>query len=249
MALSHLTGVSQRHISFLESGRAKPGEKTVHKLALGLELTFADANQLYSSAGLAAPRAKFNLHDDAFEPAMAAIETLLQNHLPDPAIATLRSGEIVLTNGAFDRILAWAFDSPSPTQNVGLDLRNLFDLTLHPQGLRKFMRNPDEIIPHTLRRLRNAARSDSDAEQTLARCLSYEGISEFGGMREPDSASLSSVLVERYEVRKLPFSFVSMVAAFGSPEDITAQKVQLELFFPEGDETRHSLREITQSSQ
>lgn len=241
MALSNLTGVSQRHISFLESGRAKPGAPTLRKLVAGLELAFSEANQLYLSAGLAAPHAKFSLQDEAFKPAIDAIQTLLQNHLPNPAIATLRSGEIVLTNKAFDQILAWAFsETPDPT----VDLHNLYDLTLHPAGLRQFMGNSNEILPHTLRRLHNAARSDAAAQVTLNRCMSFSGVSAFAKLDELESASLSSVLVEHYLVRERRFSFVSMVAAFGSPEDVTAQNVQLELFFPADDETLQSLRAI-----
>lgn len=244
LALSKETGVSQRHISFLESGRAKPGADAVRKLASGLNLSFVDTNELYESAGLVPPRAEFSIEDSAFAPARRAMQTLLENHLPNPAIAVARSGEILLENDAFFRTKHWAFSEDSTwPRDLGL-LTNLYDLTLHPEGLRRFMLNPEEIIPHTLRRLRSAARFDQDAHRTLERCMRYTGLSTFKDLQEPPAANLSSVLIENYCIHHLDLSFVSMVAAFGSPEDITAQNIQLELFFPNNPATTRSMRKV-----
>ena len=106
------------------------------------------------------------------------------------------------------------------------------------------MLNPEEIIPHTLRRLRVAARFDEAAREVLERCLKYAGLIEFRDLQEPHAANLSSVLIEKYRIHDLKFSYVSMVAAFGSPEDVTAQNIQLELFFPQNQVTTKSMREI-----
>lgn len=244
LALSRETGVSQRHISFLESGRAKPGVEAVRKLTSGMNLSFVETNELYESAGLVPPRAQFSIEDVAFAPALNAMQALLENHLPNPAIAVSRSGEIFLENGAFARTKKWAFskDKASPVDSAIMS--NLYDLTLHPNGLRRFMLNPEEIIPHTLRRLRIAARFDEAARGVLERCLRYAGLNEFKDLQEPLSANFSSVLIENYRIHDLELSFVSMVAAFGSPEDVTAQNIQLELFFPQNQGTAKSMREI-----
>ena len=236
--------MSQRHISFLESGRAKPGADAVRKLTSGLNLSFVETNELYESAGLVPPRAEFSIEDVAFAPAMSAMRALLENHLPNPAIAVSRSGEILLENDAFAQTKDWAFSMNRASPVDPAIVSNLYDLTLHSDGLRRFMLNPKEIIPHTLRRLRIAARFDREAHRTSERCMRYAGLSEFKDLREPSSANLSSVLVERYRIHDLDLSFVSMVAAFGSPEDVTAQNIQLELFFPHNPATTKSIREI-----
>ncbi|MEM6653339.1 MAG: helix-turn-helix domain-containing protein [Pseudomonadota bacterium] len=244
LALSKETGVSQRHISFLESGRAKPGADVVRKLASGLNLSFVETNELYESAGLVPPRAEFSMEDSAFAPAQRAMQTLLENHMPNPAIAVARSGEILFENDAFARTKLWAF-SEDPKSPIDPALAsNLYDLTLHPDGLRRFMLNPEEIIPHTLRRLRSAARFDEETRRVLERCKRYAGLSTFKDLQEPRAANLSSVLVENYRVHSLDLSFVSMVAAFGSPEDVTAQNIQLELFFPNNRATTKSMSKV-----
>ena len=236
--------MSQRHISFLESGRAKPGADAVRKLTSGLYLSFVETNELYESAGLVPPRAEFSIGDIAFAPALSAMQALLDNHLPNPAIAVSRSGEMFLENDAFARTKNWAFSKDRASPVDPAITSNLYDLTLHPDGLRRFMLNPEEIIPHTLRRLRIAARFDEAARGVLERCLRYAGLKEFKDLREPMAANHSSVLIENYRIHDLKLSFVSMVAAFGSPEDITAQNIQLELFFPQNQATTKSMSEI-----
>ena len=232
LALAERSGVSQRHISFLESGRSKPGGKSVAKLAGALNLTYADANALYASAGLSRPRAAFDFSDPEFDPSKRAIDRLLRSHMPYPAVMTLRSGDILQTNAAFDKAIDWAFEGKTPWRDSARAHDNLFELTLHPEGLRQHMVNPDEIIPHTLRRLRAAAIEDSLAKQVFDRVAACVGIEDYASVDETPSSAASSVLVERYRIGNVALNLVSMVASFGSPEDVTAQTIQIELFFP-----------------
>ncbi len=242
--LAELSGVSQRHISFLESGRSNPGPDAVTKLVRALELSFADTNFIYTCAGLNCPRPVFDFADPEFAPARRAIEQMLRSHAPSPAIATLRDGKIVIANEAFRSALNWAFEGSTPWRKRAADGDNLYDLSLHPKGLRRFMVNPDEIVPHTLRRLRTAASAHEGASSVLRRVEAYAGISAFSGMPETNASASSSVLVERYLVQGRALNLVSMVACFGSPEDVTAQAVQIELFFSADDETRKTLSAI-----
>jgi transcriptional regulator with XRE-family HTH domain len=244
LELAGLSGVSQRHISFLESGRSNPGPDSVTKLVRALELSYADTNFLYACAGLSGPRPTFNFADPEFAPARRAIEQLLLSQLPSPSIATLRSGEIVMANEAFKAAVNWAFEGRTPWRKKSGGEDNLYDLTLHTKGLRQFMVNPEEIIPHTLRRLRASARSVEAARSILRRAEAYPGIRNFSSIPEALTSAGSSVLVERYLVRGRALNLVSMVASFGSPEDVTAQALQIELFFPADGETGKTLAAI-----
>jgi transcriptional regulator with XRE-family HTH domain len=154
LELAERSGVSQRHISFLESGRSNPGPESVRKLVRALDISYAETNVLYACAGLSSPRPAFNFSDPEFAPARRAIEQLLHSQVSSPSIATLRSGEIVMANEAFETAVKWAFEGGAPWRKPTRGEDNLYDLTLHPKGLRQFMVNPEEIIPHTLRRLR-----------------------------------------------------------------------------------------------
>ena len=244
LELAGLSGVSQRHISFLESGRSNPGPGSVTKLVRALELSYADTNFLYACAGLSSPRPNFNFADPEFAPARRAIEQLLDSHVPSPAIATLRGGAIVIANEAFKSAVNWAFEGSTPWRKRAGGEDNFYDLTLHPKGLRQFMVNPEEVIPHTLRRLRVAAHSEETARTVLRRAEAYPGIQGFAVIPETPTSAASSVLVERYLVRGRALNLVSMVACFGSPEDVTAQALQIELFFAADGETGKNLAAI-----
>jgi transcriptional regulator with XRE-family HTH domain len=239
--LAELSGVSQRHISFLESGRSNPGPAAVAKLVRALGLSFADSNLVYTCAGLSCPRPVFNFGSAEFATARRAIEKVLCSHAPSLGIATLRCGQIVMANTVFNATLHWAFEGRAPWREKMAGEGNLYDLTLHPKGLRQFMVNPDEIIPHTLRRLRAAALRDASANKALRRAEANYGLDAFSDIPETRFSAASSVLVERYTVRGRAFNLVSMVASFGSPEDVTAQALQIELFLADDLQTQKNL--------
>ncbi len=236
--LANASTVSQRHISFLESGRALPGPEVVAKLSKALDLTFSDANLLHEALGFKAPRPAFDWHDAGFSASRAAIEAMLANHAPFPAIATLRCGTILVANQAYQTLIVWAFNhatSLRPPENV---FNNLFDLTLHPKGLVQFMDNPEEIIPHTFRRLRSAAAANPAAAAVLGKVERRKALQSFAELQERGESLQASVLIERYKVGIDVISLVSLVASFGSPEDVTTQEIQIELFLPASEETR-----------
>ncbi|MEL6662403.1 MAG: helix-turn-helix domain-containing protein [Pseudomonadota bacterium] len=248
LALAERSGVSQRHISFLESGRSQPGTKSVAKIACALKLSYAEENALYLSAGLAPPRPRFELLDPGFAPARQVIETLLRQHDPYPAVATQRSGDIILSNQTFDAAISWAFEGDTPWRaRKKMDADNLFELTLHPKGLRRFMLNPGDIITHTLRRLRRAAVDKPETRDVLARIEAYPGLHEYLHLTEAPSSAQSSVLIERYKLRGHTLNLVSMVASFGSPEDVTAQAIQIEMFFPDDEKSEKTLQRIAEA--
>ena len=149
-----------------------------------------------------------------------------------------------MANEAFNAAVNWAFEGRAPWRKRAAGKDNLYDFTLHPKGLRQFMVNPEEVIPHMLRRLRIAARSEEAARIVLTRAEAYPGIQSFSAIPETVTSSGSSVLVERYLVRGRTLNLVSMIASFGSPEDLTAQALQIELFSPADVETGKSLEAI-----
>jgi transcriptional regulator with XRE-family HTH domain len=235
--LANASTVSQRHISFLESGRALPGLEVVAKLSKALDLTFSDANLLYEALGFKAPRPAFVWDDAGFSASRAAIEAMMANHAPFPAIATLRCGTILMANKAYQTLIDWAFNQATSVRAPEIVFNNLFDLTLHPKGLMQFMDNPEEIIPHTFRRLRSAAAANPAAAAVLGKVERRTALQPFAELHDRGESLQASVLIERYLVGLEMISVVSMVASFGSPEDVTTQEIQIELFFPASEET------------
>jgi transcriptional regulator with XRE-family HTH domain len=231
LQLSNASGVSQRHISFLESGRAKPGRAATARLVAALALHRHEADALLTAAGLRAPSAVPAWSDPAFAAVRAATRLLIDSHEPWPAIICDHAGTILATNAAFDRVMVLAGGNAM----LATTGHNLYDLTLHPQGLYPLMDNPEAIVPHTLLRLRRAAASDPAARQTLMRVGDWPNVSTHGAISAPDGGG---ALCERYRIGDMTIAIHSMTTCFGCPEDATAQVIQIELFLPADNATR-----------
>jgi hypothetical protein len=146
-----------------------------------------------------------------------------------------------MANSAFEAALNWALRGRTPWRKQAVGQNNIYDITLHPNGLRQFMVNPEHIIPHTLRRLRAAAQRDEGAKKVLRRAEIAYGLDAFLAIPESDMSAASSVLVERYLVHNRGFNLISIIASFGSPEDVTAESLQIELFLADESITRKHL--------
>jgi transcriptional regulator with XRE-family HTH domain len=226
LALAARAGLSQRHISFIETGRAQPGPAAIRKLIEGLGLSRAEASALLGTINLAGQATPVDWLSDAFAQARSVAALLLDNHDPYPALICARDGTVLQANRGFDALIALA----DPDGLLAVLAQNLYDLTLHPDGLPRLMVNPEAIVAHTIHRLRRAAEADDAAAKALRRAIHYPAVRDatFATARAPAAA----VLTEHYRVRGETLSIVTMSAAFGCPEDELAQQVSVELFFP-----------------
>jgi transcriptional regulator with XRE-family HTH domain len=222
--------VSQRHISFLESGRTKPGMAALTKLIGALDLDYADINRLMISAGFPAPRPQLDWSGENFLEARNAIELLLERHEPFPGVVTTRAGDILLSTSGFVSALNKVGLQQRWTSQRGVKLNNLYDLTLHHDGIGQFLLNPEQVVPHTIRRLRAASATHAGAAQTLRRVERYSFPRRWPTLTT--GFVDSGVVVEEYLFGSAVLRLVGMIATFGTPEDVTAQEVQIELFFP-----------------
>jgi transcriptional regulator with XRE-family HTH domain len=91
---------SPRHVSFIETGRSRPGRELVLRLAEALELPLRDRNELLVAAGLAREFPEHPLDDDQLRPYRNAIRALLDRHDPYPASAVDVLGRVLMTNAA-----------------------------------------------------------------------------------------------------------------------------------------------------
>ena len=106
LRLALATGVSQRHISFVESGRAQPSRELILKLAAGLDIPLRNRNDLLLAAGYAPVYRERPLDLAEMKPAREALRRILQHHEPYPAIVTNAAWDIVMQNAAVSRIIA-----------------------------------------------------------------------------------------------------------------------------------------------
>src|SRR4051794_18212448 len=139
---------TQRHVSFIEEGRSRPGRNVVARLAESLDLTLRDRNELLLAAGFAPAFPESPLDDAALRPVRQALDTILEGHLPYPAMVVRPHGILVTANEAFELSHA-GVDPALLTPPV-----NVFRLALHPDGVAPRVRNLSAWARHITANLR-----------------------------------------------------------------------------------------------
>ncbi|WP_344669505.1 helix-turn-helix domain-containing protein [Catenulispora yoronensis] len=233
--LSSASGVSTRHLSFMETGRAKPSRDMVLRLADELQIPLRDRNKLLVAAGYAPEFKARPLASPEMAAARRAIDVVLTGHLPYPALMHDQHNNIIEAN----RTVGIFTDMVSP--RLLADGGNTLRITLHPEGLAPHLINHGEARDRLLRALSRRAAASGDAELTelLKECLAYPHPEP-----DPEPDIYAGVVVPfrfRREGRNL--SFFSTTAVFGSAIDLTLADLTLETFFPADEETAEALRE------
>jgi transcriptional regulator with XRE-family HTH domain len=234
LELALASRISQRHLSFMESGRARPSREMVLQLAEALEVPLRERNTLLTAAGFAAMYQETNLQSPAMAPVREALKLMLQNLEPNPAAVVDREWNMLMGNRAMHRVFGLVGDLEALWKRVcGDGPRNIMRLTFHPEGFRPYIANWDEVAPVMLNRTRReaAASGNSALLALLDEILAYPGIPE--SLRAPDwQAPPPPVLPLSLAKDGLKLNLFSMLSTFGTPQDITTDELRVETFFP-----------------
>jgi len=226
--LASAAGVSQRHISFLETGRSRPSREMVMHLGLVLDMTLRDRNAMLIAAGFAPVFPERSIDDPALADIRRALDTMLEAHDPFPAYVVDRHWNLVMANQAAGHLIAAL--PPAAHEHA----TNMAHLVLHPNGLRTVARNWDVIAASALLRLeREADESPADHEFTALLDLvrSYPGLpSDRARSRVPSAHELLLPVEVTLDDQEL--SLFTTIATLGSPADITLQELKLETLLP-----------------
>lgn len=231
LSLSLDAGVSAKHISFLESGRATPSRAMVLTLAEVLSMPLRARNDLFLAAGLAPVYPQHRLDDPELASARRAVDMVLRAHEPSPAIAVDRHWNLIIANRAFAPLIAGLAPSVlAPPVNV---LR----LSLSADGLAPRIVNLDEWRDHVLRRLRHQIQSCADP---VLRSL----YTELGGQASSaPELRLHGDLVATLRLRSADcvLSFTTTTTVLGTPSDVALSELAIESFFPADAATAEAL--------
>lgn len=242
LALAEASGVSQRHLSAIESGRAQAGRAVLMKVARALQLPLAECNRLLQAGGFAAAYARRTLSDAEMQPVREALQRQLAHHEPYPAYVVDRASHLLMANASCQRVLGLLPEPETLWQRCcGDGVFNTLMLTLHPQGLRRHLLNPDEIIPPLLARAAREAMDDAEAQRVLSIVSQYPGLPRSEAVL---SSASGPVLCERYALGRHRLSLFALIACFGSPSDETTDVLRVESFFPADGETERLLRQM-----
>jgi transcriptional regulator with XRE-family HTH domain len=223
------SGVSQRHVSFLESGRAKPSRSMILQLSETLEVPLRERNDWLVAAGFAPAFLARTLDDPHMSQVMSAVRMLLANHEPFPAIAIDRAWNIRLANRPFDALASLIGEGV--WSRVGGAERNLMRLVFHPDGIRPLIANWPQIAPVLWHRARREA--DALGGQEMKAVLAELGRHQDAEtLWTPEETALVPVLPLEIHSNGVRISLFTVIATFGTAQDVTADELRIESFFP-----------------
>lgn len=241
MDLAHETGVSPRHLSFVETGRSRPSPELVLRLADHLDVPLRDQNSLLLAAGYAPRHAHTALDDVSMRRARRAMQHLLDSHDPYPGVVVDRLWDVTLANTAAGNLVAALPDHlTTPTVNV-------FRACLHPDGLIRHTINADEWATYLVGQLRRLTVLTADAEvrELTEEVTAYPAVTSLGTGRSlgPEvSGDPVPWIPWQLDLGGVELSFFTTITSFGTPQDVTLSELAVELFYPADDATETALR-------
>jgi transcriptional regulator with XRE-family HTH domain len=219
---------TQRHVSYLEQGRSRPGRDIVLRLAEALGLSLRERNALLLQAGLAPAYVESRLDDPSLKPIMAALDQILTAHLPYPAVVVRPYGELVAANAALSVITEGA-DPKLRTPPV-----NVLRLALHPSGMAPRVANLGQWGTHIIESLRARALRSPDArlDRLIAELESYVPTSNGSG-----DDHLGFAVPLRLRTAEGELRLITTLTSFATAVDVTISELHLEAFLPADAET------------
>jgi len=230
--------ISSKHLSFVETGRAKPSRQMIQHLAEHLEIPLRARNEILLAAGFAPAFQERDMADPEMQAARAAVDLVLAAHEPYPALAVDRHWHLIAANRPSMALLS----------NVDEKLRqppiNVLRASLHPDGLAPRIINLRQWRDHILHRLRQQIEVSGDPGlQNL-----YDELAGY-----PAPVSKAPPLPDEYAGVVIPMQYASdagtlslfgTITVFGTPVDITLSELAIEAFYPADAQSAEILRQI-----
>jgi transcriptional regulator with XRE-family HTH domain len=237
LELAGVAGTSQRHLSFLESGRAAPSQQMVLSLAAALNVSLRQQNTFLASAGYAAIWREGRLGEPELAQVDGALDYILAQQEPFPSFVVDRYWNLKRANRGAARLVAFILGAV-PEGPV-----NLADALLSPAILKPYVVNWEEVALHFLRGVQAEALLDGTVESSvlLARLLSYEGLPALSQSTVLEEAQrpLLPILLRKSDIS---LNLFTTITTLGTPQDITVQEIRIENFFPMDEATARFFR-------
>jgi transcriptional regulator with XRE-family HTH domain len=225
--LASQSAISARHLSFIETGRARPSREMLLHLAERLEVPLRERNRLLLAAGFAPVFGERSLEAREMAPVREALERFLTAHEPYPALVVDRHWNIVASNRGVAYI----------TRGVAAELlappRNALRIALHPEGLAPRTRNLADWSGSLVAQLRREIQTthDPDLESLYQELLAYPGISTAASRANPPTPH-EIVLVHELWLDDTDLAFFGTITTFGTARDLTLAELTIVSFYP-----------------
>lgn len=233
--------VSTRHLSFVETGRSRPGRAMLLRVLRRLDVPVREQNVLLVAAGHAPAAAERSLDDPELTPFREALDSVLARHEPYPAVAFDRGWDLIAANKPLESL---AFGTEIDRSLLEPPI-NVLRIGLHPRGLAPMIANYGEWRAHFRARLKRqlATTGDPALEALLAEIAAYPAPGEEG---EPSDEPPGEILapLKLHAPGGGELSFVGMFASFDTPFEVTSSEIAIELLFPADRDTGEALAEL-----
>lgn len=226
LALSLQSGISAKHISFLENGKSQPSREMVNTLAMSMSLSAGDCNLLLKQAGLQAPANTLNQGKT-----VKALQMILDKHAPYPGIISNYSLQPQMYNHSAIALLQWLDIDLSQFSNV-------MDIIFSEKGLRSVLVNWAEITSIALRliKLKSLTMQDDVVFQTsLSNILANEELRVLWDNEDASGNGVSNtepVIPCKIMHKGHSLYFEAILMTYGTPRSVSLEEYQLELFYP-----------------
>jgi len=238
--------VSPRHLGFIEVGRAKPSREMVLTLAQALDVPLRERNDLLLAAGFAPIYRETGLTDPAMAQARHALDRILLQQEPFPAVVMDRHWNILLTNDAASRFFGLFLDLGAESSPA-----NVLELMFDPTKMRPFVTNWEAVAEALIHRVHREAVGGTPDAQTMSllqKLLSYPGVPSRWALPDLTRVWMPFLPID-FQKDDVLMRFFSAVTTLGTPQDITLQEIRIECFFPADAATEARARELAASVQ
>lgn len=229
-------GISQRHLSFIESGRSAPSRQTLAGLVQSLDVPLRERNTVFLAAGFAPVYSDAPWNAREMQGITRALDRMLRQHDPFPTIVMDRYWNVLATNVSSPRFFGSFIDMAARTGP-----RNMLHLMFDPEGMRPFVADWESVARSLIQRVYRETVGHVLDERThalLDELFAYPGVDASWRLRGStgEAPSLPVIPMGFHKDGKI-LSYFSMVTCVGAPQTVAAQELRIESMFPSDEET------------
>ena len=225
--LAFEAGISIKHLSYVETGKAVASRDILLQLAGALGLSLRDRNALLEAGGFARQYGERDLSAPEVADAKRAIDLLLRRHEPFPAIVTDRQWNVLQANRAATRLMTLLLGAERVTRPL-----NHMKMFLAPDELRPFVENWPDIAAALMVRARHEAMA---APLDLALQSTWRELTKLPDVAAPqlnESETPGPLCEVRLRKGEISIALIGAVLTLGTPQDVTLQELRVEMFMP-----------------
>jgi transcriptional regulator with XRE-family HTH domain len=230
LGLAISANISQRHLSFVESGRSRPSRDMVVRLCDALDIPLRARNELLISAGYAALYPERALDVAEMQSVREALMRIVNHHEPYPAFVVDREWRVILSNDSATQLFSVCMDTAT-LQSLSPDgTLNFMRLMFEPAQMRPRIQNWPMVGPRLLARLRREAQGDLRSPSAML-------LKELGPLAncslpdDQDRIDLPALPLE-LSIRGATLRLFNTITTFGTPQDVGLQELRIEMSYP-----------------